>query len=402
MPWHISMIIRIIPFLVLPYLYVGWRVSTTTTTLFSAPVWRVRLGVLLVILLFNLLPILILYFYQTGNGRELFLLKTTLQKQDYLFTYPFWFGLILVVEVLPYFLSLEILSGIFRFIPAISWTKWIYWRAVLYLAILLFFVAYVSIRIYTDTNNVRLNQFEIRLKNLPPRLENLNLTFISDVQVDRYTQDGKLDRLRHQLKKANGDMLFFAGDLVTSGESFISRANELLCETDAPLGRFVCMGDHDFWANPVRIANGLSDCGWTFLQNQHHLLDHNGSKILITGITYIYSRRISPAALRELLENAPDADLKIILVHQPSKMVIRAAEEYGYHLLLAGHTHGGQVVFRPFGFSLTPSRFENTFFSGYGKYDTMPVIVTNGVGLTLAPVRYQAPAEVVKISFVKE
>jgi predicted MPP superfamily phosphohydrolase len=402
MPWHISMLIRIVPFLAVPYLYVGWRISTVITTLFPAPVWRVRLAVLLVILLLNLLPIVILYLYQTGNGSDLFLLKTTVRKPDYLFTYPFWFGLILVVEILPYFLSLEILNGIFRFIPGIQWGKWIHWRALLYLIVSGFFAIYVGIRMYVDTTRVRLNEVEINVENLPPALENLDVTFVSDIQVDRYTQDGKLNRFKNQLKEADSDMLLFAGDLVTSGEYFITRANELLCEANAPLGRFACMGDHDFWANPVRIASGLSSCGWTFLQNQHRVLEHNGSKILITGITYIYSRRISPAGLRELLGGAPDADLKICLVHQPSNMVIRAAKEYGYHLVLAGHTHGGQVVFRPFGIPLTPSRFESTYFSGYGEYEGMPVFVTNGVGLTLAPVRYQAPAEVVKFKFVKK
>lgn len=162
-----------------------------------------------------------------------------------------------------------------------------------------------------------------------------------------------------------------------------------------------CMGDHDFWANPVKISNGLDQCGWNFLENEHHLIEHKGKKILITGITYIYSRRITPAHLRELLESAPAADLKILLVHQPASMVMKAAQEFGYDLLLAGHTHGGQVVFKPFGIPLTPSRLENKFYSGYGEYKDMPVIVTNGVGLTLAPIRYQAPAEVVKIDFVR-
>lgn len=401
MPWHIRMLIRIVPFLLIGYLYVGWRISAAIITLFSFQAWRVRLAVLLGIIFFNLLPILILYLYQTGNGNELYLSKTTLQKQDYLLTYPFWLGLIVVVETLPYFLSLEILGGIFHFIPAIAPASWLKWKAALQLTMVVFFMFYVGIRMYSDTNRLRLHRFEVKVKNLPPALENLSLTFIADVQVDRYTTTAKLERFKDQLKKANGDLLLFGGDIVTSGEEFISRANQLLCEAEAPLGRFACLGDHDFWANPVRIANGLDQCGWHFLEDQHHLVEHNGKKILITGITFIYSRRITLAHLRELLESAPAADLKILLVHQPASMVIKAAQEFGYDLLLAGHTHGGQVVFKPFGIPLTPSRLENKFYSGYGEYKDMPVIVTNGVGLTLAPIRYQAPAEVVKINFVR-
>ncbi len=76
------------------------------------------------------------------------------------------------------------------------------------------------------------------------------------------------------------------------------------------------------------------------------------------------------------------------------------AKKYGYHLMLAGHTHGGQIVFKPFGYSLTPSRFENEHFSGYKKDAEITLIVTNGIGLTLAPLRYNAQSEISKINLV--
>ncbi|NIV71285.1 hypothetical protein GWN26_00870, partial [Candidatus Saccharibacteria bacterium] len=173
--------------------------------------------------------------------------------------------------------------------------------------------------------------------------------------------------------------------------------------TAYPPQKFACLGDHDHWSNPSRITSGLSDCGWTFLRNEHRVVKYKGSRILITGITYIYSQRLAKASLTTILEEkAPPSDLKILLVHQPSPMVIETAQEYGYDLVLAGHTHGGQVVFRPFGFSLTLSQFESIFYTGYHRYKDMPVVVTNGIGLTLAPLRYHAPAEVCKITLVKK
>ncbi len=197
-------------------------------------------------------------------------------------------------------------------------------------------------------------------------------------------------------------MLLFSGDLVTDGKRYVSRGVQELCKTHAPLERVACLGDHDFWSDPVRISRDLKSCGWKFLQNEHFLFHYKDQKILITGITYIYSKRISVYELRSLLETAPEADLKILLVHQPVKVVLEMAEEYDYHLLLAGHSHGGQFVFRPFGIPLTPSQFENQIYSGYEKYGRLPVVVTNGIGLTLAPLRYQAPAEITTILLVKE
>ena len=211
-----------------------------------------------------------------------------------------------------------------------------------------------------------------------------------------------MERFRQQLKKANGEILFFAGDLVTNGKHFIAKGLQELCSAQAPLGRVACMGDHDFWADPTQISNGLINCGWEFLQNKHYLFYYKNHKILITGVTYIYSKQTPVDELRTLFANAPEADLKIVLVHQPAKVVLKMASQYGYQLLLAGHTHGGQFVFHPFGFSLTPSQFENKIYSGYKKYDSLAAVVTNGIGMTLAPLRYGAPAEVTKITLVQK
>lgn len=70
--------------------------------------------------------------------------------------------------------------------------------------------------------------------------------------------------------------------------------------------------------------------------------------------------------------------------------------------MLAGHTHGGQLVFQPFGIRLSAPRFENRVYRGLNNWNRLPVIVTNGVGLSLAPVRYRAPAEVVRIEFYQK
>lgn len=397
MPWHVQMLLRIFPFLLIAYLYTGWRVSRCIITWFALPAGWVRTGVGLTILYLNLLPILILLAYRSGRAEQLYLFRPQLQTLDYLVTFPFWIGLIVVLEILPYFLALDLAGAVIRLLPGLKNWEWGRGKAGLHLAILIFFVIYVGIRSFLDTSRVRLETYCLEAAQLPPSLENLNLTFISDVQVDRYTGENKLKRLEEKIRQAGGDLLLFGGDVVTSGELFIPLAQRFMCGLTAPLGRIACMGDHDYWSNSRAIPAGLRDCGWTFLQDQHRVIEHNGSHILVTGITHIYSQRIQPARLKSLFEEAPAADLKILLIHQPSNQVIRAAREYGYHLVLAGHTHGGQIVFRPFGIPLAPTRFENKFYSGLYKYDNLAVIVTNGVGLTLAPLRYHAPAEVVKV-----
>ena len=114
---------------------------------------------------------------------------------------------------------------------------------------------------------------------------------------------------------------------------------------------------------------------------------------MVTGITYIYSQRISSGQLTLLLKNAPVADLKILLVHQPSKMVIKVAEENDYDILLAGHTHGGQF----FPWNIFAS-IGQPFIKGLHKYPTKSgagwVYVSKGTGYWGPPLRVNARSEI--------
>ncbi len=402
MPWPLRMLARLIfPLILGIYLFVAWRFSRAITVLSGIPPWKIRLAVIAGVGYLNLLPILIWGAYLTGNGSRLFLHRPTTTLADYLITFPYWFGLILVVEVFPYFLTLEGLAWLLRLFPFSAGINLRMWKSALQVIIVIAVAGYVGARLYLDTFRVQIREVSVSVPHLPRELTDLRMAFFSDLQVDRYTRGSKLQRFESCWEEMSPDVVLFGGDLITHGQQFISPAAEALCRIHPPAARFACMGDHDYWANPRRVAGELSRCGWEFLEDRHMTFAYRGHTVLVTGITHIYSRPLSPAQLHQLLKNAPPAEVKILLVHQPAERVIRAARQYGYHLVLAGHTHGGQIVFRPFGFSLTPTQIENTFYSGYYEYEGMPVIVTNGIGLTLAPVRYHAPAEIVRIRLKK-
>ena len=240
------------------------------------------------------------------------------------------------------------------------------------------------------------------VQGLPESLKGLKLTLLGDIQIDRYTQGKKIIDFQNKINKNQTDIIMFAGDLVTRGQHFIPQALDIICNMPENPHKIAVMGDHDYWANPHKISTGMKDCGWDFLQNQHQLIQYNGNRILVTGITNIYSRRINKSTFDRILSTAPESDFKILLTHQPSPNLVRLAASHGYNLFLGGHTHGGQIAFKPFGFTITMSMFETPFFSGQYQYQNMPVIVTNGIGLTLAAIRYNVPAEITLITLTSE
>jgi predicted MPP superfamily phosphohydrolase len=383
----------------IPYIIVGWRLNKSGQLILPEYKRLIKRIIIVLFIILNLLPFIILSIYVSGNIRD-FILKSEVTWFDYLFIFPFWIGFLTIFELFFYFLFIELIQLIAKRIYKNKHSIILQMAAYSRIIIFVIFFIYVSYTSYIDTYTVRIDTYDLNSNAIPAELDGLTLALVGDIQIDRFTQQKKIDSFHAQLKEVNPDLLLFAGDLVTRGTDFIEQGLDVMCNTNAKIERIACVGDHDIWSDATRIAKGLIECGWTFLDNRHHTIDVKGRKVVITGITYVYSRRINPGQLEDLLKNAPESDLKILLVHQPSRLVIDTARRYNYDILLAGHTHGGQIVFKPFGFTITPTMFENSYFSGYYQLENLALFVTNGIGLTMMPLRFRAPAEIQKIRIV--
>ncbi|MCB0282651.1 MAG: metallophosphoesterase [Calditrichae bacterium] len=348
-------------------------------------------------------PLIALFSYVFNTPGTLFIYSENVGWQDYIFYFPFWWGLIFLLESIPYFALVDFVSWL---LPKYKHSKYSGGNYnilnKLKLLIVAFFVLYVPIKTHFDTTTIRTTNYTISLENLPDEFDNFSIGLIGDVQVDRYTNNSKLDSFKDKYNKLDSDIVFFAGDIVTSGKTFISEAVDLLCSKKFTFGNFACLGDHDFWADPQSIEQGLVNCGWNFLKDAHQIIEKDSRKILVTGITHIYSQRITAEKAEKLMSEAPAADLKILLVHQPAEFLVQLAAKYNYDIFLAGHTHGGQIVNHFFGIPYAPSTFETSYYRGYYKLNNMQIIVTTGIGLSLAPMRYHAPAEVVNINLTQK
>ena len=390
MPWPLRMTVLIAVAVLPVYLYVTWRLGTAIINRWNAPRRIVRGLLLWAVGWMYLLPLQYLF----THPQNLFLYTNRLGWQDYVFLYPFWLGMIIVVEVLIYFVLIDVAFGLVVAFNLKYRQHWQRGQEYMKIILVVFFLFYVPIRAWIDTNHPRISNSKITLEGIPEQMKGLRLSLLGDVQVDRYTQHDKLKAMQKRLQVLDNDFLFFAGDIVTSGRDYISQALQVVCAAEASVAKVACLGDHDFWSDSEGIAQGLQACGWEFLDNQHQVFTYRQKTVLVTGLTHIYSRTLSQPQLEAVFAAAPQADLKIILVHQPARHLTETAERFGYHLFLAGHTHGGQIVFKPFGIPLTPSLLEGPYYSGSYAYGGMQIVVTNGIGLTLAPLRYRSRAEI--------
>jgi predicted MPP superfamily phosphohydrolase len=323
---------------------------------------------------------------------------------DYILVYPFWILFLIMFQTSIYFAVIYILRLVVY--PFIRRRKENVnsFVAKLMFAILVFFTLYVPIRIIYDYYTVSIRKVEYSKEHLPNELNGFRITFISDIQADRYTDESRLQNFIDKVNSTKPDLVLIAGDFITSTPEYIQESADYVAKIKSKYGIYACVGDHDNWAyrdDYVRslreVSEALTKKGIKFINNSKREILVDSSKICITFITNTYVEQVDKNILDSLTRNDNDCDLKIFLVHQPREFLVDKAIERNYDLFLAGHTHGGQITLLfPFVY-ITPTMFETKYIRGDFWFRNTLMIVTRGLGMSLAPIRYNSTPEVTLI-----
>ena len=354
---------------------------------------------------FNLYPLLaisvMVYIYTNQirgfSGPESFFF-------DWLVIYPFWVGVFIIVQSILWILPLDILRWISSFFVKDK-KRLIGAFSRITLALIVIFALYVPTRAIYDYNSVELREVTYEKENLDPDLDGFRIALIADVQADRYTDEKRLENYVERVNGSQPDLILIAGDIVTGSPKYIGVAAEKLSGLRSKYGAYACIGDHDNWAYRFDTARSVREITSALLQKNIQMIDDDtltlavGSKTIgLTFVTNTYVGRISADKLAKLARRGKNSNFKIFLTHQPRNYLIDEAEKNGYDLYLAGHTHGGQVSFLFPLIRLTPTLMETPYVKGDFYFDHMLMIVNRGLGMSIAPLRYNSTPEITLIT----
>lgn len=323
---------------------------------------------------------------------------------DYLLLYPFWILILIILQVSVLFVFVDFPISIWALIKKDKREVFNRIKIKIFFALIIFFFIYVPARVIYDYNSVDVTKIEYQQKNLPKDLENFKIAFVSDVQADRYTDGKRLQRYIRKINEQKPDLVLIAGDVITSSPDFIKTAGQFLGKIESTFGTYSCVGDHDNWAYRKDYLRSLREVKASLTENNVEMLDNelkyfelDSSRIGVAFITHNYVTDISKTTLRNV-SSSNRADLKIFLTHQPQDFLINSAVKNNYDLFLAGHTHGGQITLLfPF-IQLTPTLFETSYIKGEFLFNKTLAVVCGGLGMSLAPIRYNSTPEIVMIT----
>jgi predicted MPP superfamily phosphohydrolase len=212
------------------------------------------------------------------------------------------------------------------------------------------------------------------------------------------------------------DLVLATGDLL-EGEAGIDELVGLLARLEARLGRFYVLGSHDYFvakgpsyskyftggrpkrqparADTPRFERGLVDKGWVSLTNRAEKIETREGIVRLTGVDDPYLRWHRT----DHIMRARDDSMAIGLVHAPD--VVSEWMLNGYDLVLAGHTHGGQVRIPGFGALVTNCTVPTGLASGLHRVGRGWLHVSPGLGTgRFSPIRFACLPEVTLLRLV--
>ena len=241
----------------------------------------------------------------------------------------------------------------------------------------------------------RLHTSDHLVASRAPRADTiLRLLQVSDLHLHRI---GHLEtRLLEALHESPADVIVFTGDMLDRRVD-LWQLERFLRECPTGPRRFAILGNWEYEAGVPREAlERLYDShGIELLVNRSVELSAAGTRVRITGLDDL---RAGTPDMAAALHDATPTPNHLLLAHCPlSRDVVTMPGSHPVDLVLAGHTHGGQVA--PLGVALTLPAGSGRYVAGWYRDAGPPMYVSRGIGTSLIPVRLGATPELVRFEW---
>ena len=255
-------------------------------------------------------------------------------------------------------------------------------------------VAFVAIGYRNATATPVVRRLTVHFADYPAGAAATRILLLSDIHA--HGPDMPPSRVAAIVDQANAlqpDIVVLAGDFI--GDNWIGAAYPV--ETAiAPLGRlraklgvYAVLGNNDYNARPSEVIERLEAAG------VHVLSDSAASvgPLAIGGIDGQLHVRSGWSAVRKKTYRALAATpgVPIFVAHRPDEF--KAARPW-VKLVLAGHTHCGQIVLPFIGPLVTGSDYGRKYLCGVVRNGSQLMVVTAGLGTSHVPLRIGAPPDI--------
>jgi predicted MPP superfamily phosphohydrolase len=251
---------------------------------------------------------------------------------------------------------------------------------------------------FVEPNRLVVRHETIQISPWPRELNDLRIAVLADIHAgSAFIDERKLRLIVERTNELQPEMIVILGDYIAGNgrnRKYIEPSvfAPILKDLHAPLGVYSVLGNHDWWYGGLRVRQQLEQNGIKVLDNEVLRVDARGTSLWLAGLADLWTRA---QHIEETIAKVPDGAPMIALAHNPD---IFPQLPSRVPLLLAAHTHGGQVRFPFIGTVIQPSDYGQRYVRGHIIENGHHLFVTTGIGTSILPVRFGVPPEIVLVT----
>jgi predicted MPP superfamily phosphohydrolase len=232
------------------------------------------------------------------------------------------------------------------------------------------------------------------LDRFPAALNGFRIVQISDLHVGIQVGREWVQRLVERVNGMDPDLIAITGDLIDGTVDTLRDEVAPLADLRAKHGVFFITGNHEYYFDAVAWCAHVESLGIRVLRNEHVAIGRGRDSFYVAGVDDESSRGMAPGHgpdVEKALAGRDPSFATVLLAHQPRTIPDAVDRDVG--LVLAGHTHGGQIW--PFPYLV---RLSTPYVRGTYRHESgMHIHVNEGTGVWGPPMRLGTRSEITEI-----
>ena len=248
---------------------------------------------------------------------------------------------------------------------------------------LILFIIIVYAR-YIGTLGFITKEYMINDKNITDSFDGIKIVHFSDLHYNRAISIDKIKNIVDEINLINPDIVVFTGDLIDKDvkldDKEYDRLTNVLNKINSKYGKYAVLGNHDY-ENMDKIINLYNDSNFIYLDNNYDIIYSNTmDKIFIGGINTVTHKLDDIDKALGYLKEDDSIKYKIVLVHEPD-ISDDIVDDYNVNLILAGHSHNGQIRLPFIGAIYTPP-YSKKYYDNYYNISGTNLYISSGIGVS--------------------
>ena len=208
----------------------------------------------------------------------------------------------------------------------------------------------------------------------------------SDTHIGDFFTIEELQKVVDKINEQEADLVLFTGDLIDDASVYKGSVEEIgtvLSNIQSKFGNYAVFGNRDYGGGAERFYEELMEsAGFHVLLNNHETITVDGTTLSLFGAD---DALIGYYDAKQTMQGIEEENFNLLLVHEPD--LVDDFIDYPVDLVVAGHSHGGQVYIPFVGPLLTTTLAEKYVRGLYEIHDDLSLYVNTGIGNTRVPFR---------------